>query len=112
MNKTETNIEKYGNMAMAVDLIKKDGNLKSKAIAVDSAIVAKSPFKYYGQVISIAGTIGNIQDYAAGTDWSKVLGGGEAGQIVIATDDNTKIDMFVVGSTGELKKGDYVTLYG
>ncbi|MBV4416538.1 zinc ribbon domain-containing protein [Clostridium tyrobutyricum] len=111
-DKTEEYIDKNDNMNYAVSLVKKDNDLKSKAISVDSSAVAKAPFKYYGQVVRFAGQISDIEEYASGTDWSKNLGGGAAGQIVIASDDGTVIDMFVVGSTGDLKKGDYVTLYG
>lgn len=111
-NTSENDLHKNGNMTYAVNLIKKDSNVKSKATSIDPATVAKCPFKYYGQAIRAAGTINDIQDYAPGADWSKNLGGGQAGQIVIKTDDGTLIDMFVVGTTGNLKKDDYVILYG
>ena len=111
-NKSETDIQKNGNIDYAVNLIKQDSDVKSKAKAIDAASIIKAPFQYYGQVIQEAGFINDIEEYAQGSDWSKSLGGGEAGQIVITTEDGTAIDMFVVGSTGNLKKGDYVTLYG
>lgn len=109
---SEQYIDKNDNMSYAVSLIKKDGNLKSKAVSAEAADVQKAPFKYYGQVVRFAGHISDISEYAPGTDWSKNLGNGNAGQIVIGCDDGSVIDMFVVGSTGDLKKGDYVTLYG
>lgn len=109
---SDTNINNNNNMDTAVSLIKSDGDLRSKAAITDPASVAKAPFKYYGKVIQATGEIVDIQDYAAGNDWSNNLGGDEAGQIVIVTDDETAIDMFVVGSTGDLKNGDIVTLYG
>lgn len=111
-NTTETDIEKNDNMTTAVNLIKSNSDLRSNATMPDPASVAKSPFKYYGKVVKITGEIGDIQEYAPGSDWSKNLGGSDAGQIVITSDDGTITDMFFVGSTNNLKNGDTVSLYG
>ncbi|WP_195892702.1 hypothetical protein [Desnuesiella massiliensis] len=111
-NTTETDIEKNGNISIAVDIIKSNADLKSIATIPEPTAVAKAPWNYYGKVVKISGKITDIQEYPAGSDWSKLLGGKEAGQIVIISDDGTITDMFVMGSTGNLKNGDRVSLYG
>lgn len=111
-NTKETDATKNGNVNVAVQLIKANGNLKTIATSPSPAAVAKAPWNYYGKVVKITGQIADIQEYPVGSDWSKSLGGKEAGQIVIASDDGTITDMLVVGNTGDLKVDDTVTLYG
>lgn len=111
-NTTESNAQKNGNASVAVDLIKSNSDLKSKATAPEASQVAKVPWNYYGQVVKITGTIDDIQEYPAGSDWSKELGGKEAGQIVVSSDDGAVTDMLLMGSTGNLQDGDYVSIYG
>lgn len=111
-NTSEPDAQKNGNVSIAVDLIKSNGNLKSMATSPNPAEVAKAPWNYYGKVVKISGQISDIREYPVGSDWSKNLGGKEAGQIVIGSDDGTITDMFVVGTTSDLKNGDNVTLYG
>lgn len=111
-NKKETDASKNGNVSVAVDLIKSNGNLKAVATSPSPSAVAKAPWNYYGKVVKIAGEICDIQEYPTGSDWSKLLGGKEAGQIVISSDDGTITDMFIMGTTGDLKLNDKVTLYG
>lgn len=111
-NTTEIDAEKNGNVNIAVDLIKSNGNIKSIATTPNPADIIKAPWNYYGKVLKISGQIADIQEYPVGSDWSKGLGGKEAGQIVIESNDGTGIDMFIMGSTGNLKNDDNVTLYG
>lgn len=111
-NTKETDIEKNGNVQVAVKQLESAGDIKQKAEALEPSAVAKTPWNHYGKIVKMTGTIVDIAEYPIGSDWSKSLGGKEAGQIVISTNDGTIVDMFLVGSTGSLKNNQTVTLYG
>lgn len=111
-NTKETDIQKNGNVQTAVKQLQSAGDIKQKAESLEPAAVAKAPWNYYGKIVKMTGQISDIVEYPIGSDWSKLLGGKESGQIVMSTNDNTIVDMFVVGSTGNLKNGQTVTLYG
>lgn len=113
-NTEDMNVETNGNIEIAVELLKSLSaeSIKKQAITADPAIVMKSPWKYYGKIVKFTAEVGLAQDYPPGSDESQVLGGTEVGELVIANDLNAIIDYLHIGSTGDIKVGDRVTVYG
>jgi hypothetical protein len=99
-----------GNIARAVKLVKA-GNLQT-VTAAEPAAVAKTPWNYYGKVVEFTGVAEVVDDYPPDSDISKLMGGGGASEVVFVTDDGTIADFFLVGSSGDLRVGDTVTLRG
>ncbi len=101
-----------------------NGNLQIAAAAIkslspgngvrhnDPAAVLKTPWKYYGQLLCYVGMAEVVEDYPAGSGFSKSLQSNEAGEVVLAHDDGTILDFFVVGGTGALKAGQTAFLCG
>ena len=111
-NTKEVDILKNDNIEVAVEQLKTSGDIRQKSEYIDPRLVIKAPWNYCGKILKMAGEICVIAEHPVGSSWSKTLGGKEAGQIVILTEDGTAIEMLVVGTTSDLKKGDYVILYG
>jgi hypothetical protein len=74
--------------------------------------VSKAPWKYFGTPIAVTGVIGVVEDYPPNSDFSKILNTRESAEIVIATENDVIVDMFLKTSSGNLVEGDQVTLYG
>ena len=110
-NTKEIDAAKNGNLPIAIKKMKADGNIKNMANVVAPADVAKRPWDFYGKVIKFSGRAGVVQDYPAGNDISKTMGGSCA-EVVIETEDGTIVDAFVSGSSGSLRVGQNAVLYG
>ena len=112
-NTEELDIAKNGNIAVAVNLLKglTSTGIKDKAETPDPATVMKTPWKYYGKIVKMQGEVGIVQDYPPGGDIAKALGG-EGSEIVFVTEDGTPVDYAHMGSTGDVKVGDTVIIYG
>ncbi len=109
-NTKDLSIMTNGNIARAVKLVKA-GNLQT-VTAAEPAAVAKTPWNYYGKVVEFTGVAEVVDDYPPDSDISKLMGGGGASEVVFVTDDGTIADFFLVGSSGDLRVGDTVTLRG
>lgn len=114
-NTENTDASKNGNLQEAyVPLIRMNMNdIQNQAIDLPSNAVNKAPWKYYGQLVRFSGEVGIVEEYPSGSDMSKAIAdGGEAGQIVLTTDDGTVVDFFVIGTTGIIVEGDYIDIIG
>jgi len=111
-NTKDLNALENGNMLIAANLLKTAGDIKKDAVAVEPASVNKTPWKYYGKVVKMTGSVEVVQDYPPDSDVAKGMGVKEASEIVMTTEDGTIVDMFCSISSGSLKVGDIVTLYG
>ena len=112
-NKDDLNPQTNGNIAVAANLLRKNSDLNSMAIDVAPEDVMKRPWDYYGQVIRFSGTAAVLQDYPAGSDLGKILGG-ECCEVVLSASDASVvvIDGMLLGSTKGIREGDYVTFVG
>jgi len=112
-NKSDLNITTNGNLALAVNLLKNNPGNKSEVEKGDAALIMKAPWDYYGKMISLSGAVSSAEDYPPGSDFSKLLESDKTAEIVLIADDGyTIIDMFLRTSSGTLKTGDYVTVFG
>lgn len=109
-NTKDLSIVTNGNVAKAVKILK--GNPNQSVTSAEPAAVVKTPWSYYGKLIELTGVAEVVDDYPPGSDYSKILGGGDASEVVFATEDGTIADFLLVGSSGNLKVGDSVTLRG
>lgn len=104
-----------GNLQKASTVLLKmnDKNFRSKITEAVAGSVNKSPWKYYGQVISFSGKVAIVQEYPPHSTLSnEIANGGECGEIALITNDGTIVDSFLIGSTGIIRIGDFVTIYG
>jgi len=111
-NKQENDAFKNGNIAFAAQRILANPFLRNQAIIQDPQMVAKTPFNYYGQVVKFTGTVGIVQDFPPGNDFSQMLGTQNASDIVMQSNDGTIIEMFCMKASGYIRKGNTVNLYG
>lgn len=110
-NTSDLNIQSNGNLQVAAMAIK----TLSSANGVnhnDAAAVIKTPWKYYGQLLCFSGMVEVAEDYPAKSNISNVLQTQEAGEVVIQHEDGTILDFFLVGSTGNIRVGQPVSLCG
>lgn len=87
-------------------------DIKQKAESPDVADVAKTPWKFYGKIIKVQGEVNMAQDYPPGSNTAEALGGNEAGELGLITEDSEIVYYFHTDSTGDVKVGDNVTVYG
>lgn len=112
-NTEDLDILSNGNMLVAWKLLKalSASDTKENAESISPGAVMKAPWKFYGKIIAIQGTVGIVQDYPPGNPITKALGG-EVGEVVMMAKDATIIDYMQLGSTGDTKTGEFVTVYG
>lgn len=101
-----------GNVPLAAGLLKSSEDTKANAIDAVPAEVIKTPQNYYGKILKFSGSVMLVQDYKAGSEFSKIFGGKSSSEIAILTKDQTIIDMFIGIPRGTVMNGDTVTLYG
>ncbi len=100
-----------GNIPLAVEYIK-SSNSANVGTTADAASVLKTPWKYYGKMLCFTGTVGVVEDQPEESNLSKLLGGGETSEVVIATADGSIVDLFAMESSGKLKKGETTRVCG
>ncbi len=111
-NKQETDAMKNGNIPFGIRTILANPALRSKAKNQDPQMVAKTPWNYYGQVVKLTGQVAVVQDFPQGSDFGQMLGGHDASDIVIASQDGTIVELFCMKPSGKMRIGDRVNLYG
>ncbi len=113
-NTKDLNIETNGNMRIALNCLQSldPSEIKLNAENISPASALKTPWKYYGKILKVSGTVGYAQEYPPGSDISEAFGGGEVGELSILTDDMTPISFMQIGSTGDINVNDYVVVYG
>jgi DNA-directed RNA polymerase subunit RPC12/RpoP len=111
-NTSEIDALQNGNIAVAVNWIKRSPNLRQQATAPQPELVAKTPYIYYGQVVKFTGTVGVVQDFPPGSDFSQSLGGQNTSDIVMIRNDGTIIEMFCLKASGYIRVGNTVNLFG
>ena len=111
-NTSENDAAENGNIAVAVNWIRRNSNLRQRAIAPQPQMVAKTPYNYYGQIVKLTGTVAVVQDFPSGSDFGQSLGGQNASDIVTMTADGTIVELFCMKSSGNMRIGDAVYLYG
>ena len=112
-NKTDPNALTNGNIHRAVSVLRSSNFTKEDAVNEDAFVVMKTPWNYYGTLLAFSGVVGVVDDYPPGSDVSSILQCDDASEIVITSNDGeTIVDMFLRSSSGRIRVGDYVTLYG
>lgn len=111
-NTSETDPTKNGNIDLAVKLLKKNSDIKTSAVEEDPAVVIKMPWNYYGKALKFSGYVEVADDYPPNSDVSKFLDTTNSSDLVITSLDGTIIETFLRVSSGSVKVGDYVTVYG
>ncbi|MGE1061834.1 hypothetical protein NXG27_04220 [Megasphaera paucivorans] len=110
-NKSDPDALKNGNIKLAIGEIKKHRALAPIAESQDATVVYKSPWNYYGKVISFTGRVAIAENNPPDNDLSKALGG-EACEIVIESSKNVIIDALIAGNVNNTQVGQQITLYG
>jgi len=111
-NTTEIDAVKNGNIAVAINWINRKPALRGSAIFPQAEYIAKTPYRFYGKVVRLTGTVAVVQDFPAGSGFSQALGGHDAADIVMSSQDDTIVELFCMNSSGSMKVGDAVNLYG
>jgi hypothetical protein len=109
-NTTEIDAIKNGNIGVAVNWLNRSPAIRSAAIAPQPQYIAKAPFNYFGKVVKVAGTVGVVQDFPAGSD--SALDGQATSDIVIECEDGTIAESFCMKPSGNITTGCTVILYG
>ncbi len=116
-NTSDVNIATNGNITVALKVLKDvtPEELRANAVAADPELVMKAPWQYYGQFLKFSGTVAIVQEYPPNSDEANAMNGGEqCGEIVFPAEGapTVIIDYALLDGTGDLKVGDYVTVYG
>jgi hypothetical protein len=105
-----------GNIQTAVNVLCEFPPEDSPDISTPAAPqdVLKAPFNYYGKMLKIRGRVVMLQEYAPGSNASKVYGDGEhqVAEMAISCPDGTYIDYMNMHDQGGITTGDTVTIYG
>lgn len=111
-NTKELDAAQNGNILVAAREVASRPDTKNAAITAEPAAVAKTPWNYYGKIVKLTGVVAVVQDYPPDSDYSKLLNTQETAEIVISCRDETIVDMLCMTSSGSVKVGDTVNLYG
>jgi len=112
-NITDPDIRTNGNIPLAVSVLRAGTFEKESAEKPEAFLVIKTPWNYYGKLLTFTGIVGVVDDYPPGSDVSRILQCEDSSEIVITADDGeTIVDMFLRSSSGRIRIGDTVTLYG
>lgn len=103
-NKSDPDALKNGNIKLAIGEIKKHRALAPISESQDATVVYKSPWNYYGKVISFTGRVAIAENNPPDNDLSKALGG-EACEIVIESSKNVIIDALIAGNVNNTQVG-------
>ena len=116
-NVEELDVFANGNLRIARGVLAgfQEASLKESAEAAEPSLVMKAPWKYYGKVLSFVGVVAIVQEYPGASVLHGLLGltsGQEVGEIVLTTADGTIVDYVHIGSTGDIRVGDTLAVYG
>jgi hypothetical protein len=115
-NTSDNDAKTNGNTQIAIDALFGFSPENSPEIAIPAAPqdVFKAPFNYYGKMLKIQGRVVMLQEYAPGSNASKVYGDGEhqVAEMAISCPDGTYIDYMNMHDQGGINTGDTVTIYG
>jgi TPR repeat protein len=109
-NKTEIDVPKNGNGAVAVYWLMRDPAIRESASTPPLELLAKNPLDYLGKVVKLTGKVVDVRDYPAGSEMA--VGGKETSVIMIQCIDQTLASSFCMKSSGNMKVGDSVNLFG
>ena len=110
-NTSEVDAAKNANLQVAIEELKKNPDIASKATDIDAAAVIKTPWEYYGKVVRVTGTVGVIEPQPPTGDIGKLFGGDVYDVVVTVGADETIVEGFMMGKT-KLNVGDQATLVG
>ena len=111
-NTSENDAMQNGNLAVAYNYITRSPNLRSQAADYSPASVAKTPYLYYGHVVTFSGVVEVVQDYPPSSTFGQAFGGRNASDIVMMCADGTIAEMFCMKASGNITAGHGVTFYG
>ncbi|MEI7832215.1 MAG: hypothetical protein WCJ56_03320 [bacterium] len=113
-NTTDLNFVSNGNMELAIDVLNQQRQTRTLQLtSPDPATVMKAPWRFYGQMIEIKGTVNSVQDYPPNSELTKKFGGGEVNELgLLCSDNETYVDALLLGTSGDIKVGDQVTVKG
>jgi len=64
-------------------------------------------------MIEIKGTVNSVQDYPPNSELTKKFGGGDVNELgLLCSDNETYVDALLLGTSGDMKVGDQVTVKG
>ncbi|MHB1417051.1 MAG: hypothetical protein ACYC1C_17525 [Chloroflexota bacterium] len=103
-----------GNLAIAGGLLsgQTEDDLRKQARAYTMAEIAKAPWKYYGQVVKVSGTVSSATDQPRGCQLARLAGVDQIGDVVILGEGSALVRYLNVGSIGEANPGAKVAVYG
>lgn len=110
-NKSDVDAATNGNLIVAINELKKKDNIAAEAISINPANVIKTPWDYYGQIISVSGYVALVEPQPPTGDIGQVFGGDVYDIVIVQENDDTIVEGFIKGRT-QVSVGDHVTLYG
>ncbi len=116
-NVKDTNIITNGNLKVAGDILDKMSNedIENAAWVLDFPInVYQAPWKYYGHIMTIEGTVLNKIIYPPGSDMSEIVAKGKTcSEInILSQDESFTITFIFIGDSSSIQIDDYVTAHG
>ena len=111
-NTSDTDATSNGNLSEAVSAISSlsSSDLRSRSESVSLSYIIKSPWKYYGHVISFSGQVSNIKEYPPGSQEAENIGGPFAEMSVYNEASGVSVDVIFMGDTGNIVQDSYVNL--
>jgi hypothetical protein len=110
-NTKDMYIESNSNIPLAIKLLKVNGDITKTAEAPAPISVQKAPWDYYGKPLKVTGKVAVVQDFPPGSEQVTAMGG-KACEIVLIANDGAIIDSMLSVSSGDVKIGDSVTIFG
>jgi hypothetical protein len=110
-NITEIDASKNGNIVVAVNWLLRAPAIRDLTIHPDPNMMAATPLKFLGKAVSLTGTVVEIRDYPAGSDYA--IGGKESSSLLVKCADGTlALSLCLKKAGGNVREGEEVLLYG
>ena len=97
-NETDVDASTNGNIATAAEIMRRTNvTVNQQPSHVLPSLIMTAPWKYYGQMQCYLGEVSMIRGYPDGSAVSKLIGGGDASEVVIMVGDGTILDFVLFG---------------
>ena len=109
-NTQDLDVTTNGNLLLSLWYMETNRNsAPTSPIASD---VLKNPSSYFGKYIKVSGTVQSAQFYPAQGGLANQVISNSSETVMLANNDNTIIDCYLVGAPSGLNPGSTITVYG
>jgi hypothetical protein len=116
-NVKDTDIATNGNLEVAGDILHKMSleDMQNATWVQDNPVnVYQAPWKYYGQMMAIKGTVMSVMEYPPGSDISEMVAKGRSCVEVsmLSEDESFGITFILAGGNSSIQANENITAYG